>query len=95
MSKYHKEVIELLAAGVDFKAVAVVVARDFPKTFIAAEKASRDPRTARDRYACRIFEQEGKLPAVKYIKQETGWSLLESKKYVEKLESQHNLRRPY
>jgi len=94
VSKYHKQVIDLLAEGVDYKAVAVQIAKDNPLVFIKAEKASRDPRTAFDKYVCRTFEAEGKLPAVKLVKNEKGWSLLESKQYVEKLERLHNLRNP-
>lgn len=96
VTEAYRQVVDLMAAEkLDLKEIAIQVAKTNPKVFL---KAVEDCRMNLPRWqitACRLFEERGKLAAVKHVKDERGMSLMDAKLEVEKLEERFRLKRPH
>ena len=74
---------------VDWKAICLEVAKQDPELFVGCAVGNVK---AWENEACRIFETEGKVAAIKYIRAQTGLGLKEAKEYSERLQEQRGLR---
>ena len=81
---YYKQAIEIVANEPDWKKLCVTIAQNNPKVFCAAAD-SIDPYQALKNQVMAEFVSQGKVPAIKMYRNETGEGLRESKEYVESI----------
>ena len=78
---YYQKAIDIITGEHDWRMICVALAKSNPKALCDA--AGSEPWQVAVR---RILESEGKVPAIKYVRNETGMGLYEAKKAVEGME---------
>ena len=90
----YKKVIDLLEQDIDFKAIAIDLAKKHPKAFAEAanrvgqfaESKREEARQQIDEECRRIWHDKGnKVEAIKHYRTQTGASLKEAKEDIESL----------
>lgn len=77
---YYAKVIGLMAEENDWKRIVVSIAKIHPKAVVNAIEADGWEAGAKE-----LLISEGKIAAIKYCREITGWGLRESKLAVENL----------
>ena len=90
----YKKVIDLTQSDLDWKAIALDLAKNHPAAFVkSANRVDRflkrnlaDERRQLDEECLRIWHEEGnKVGAIKHCRNQTGTSLKEAKEHIESL----------
>lgn len=80
MNYYRKVIEQLQIDGYDWRGIVYKIAAKNPKVVVEAMGVNAWKQEAR-----KIRDNEGKLPAIKYCRAETGMRLKEAKEAVENL----------
>ncbi len=80
MKAYYEQAIDILTQEQDWKSICIAVAKKDPQLFCEAYGKQPWQVTAKA-----INETEGKVPAIKYVRNQTGMGLKEAKEAVEAL----------
>ena len=85
--KYYKTAIELVSVAQDWKKICIQIAKDHPKVFCDATVKINNYNALCywQQEAMHVADTKGKIRAIKYIKQETGMGLKESKEEIERI----------
>ena len=86
----YKEVIGIIVTQPDLEAIAIEIAKSSPKAFVDAAHSLGigDAQLVKNKFnekVRKIDQNEGMIPAIKFVRCEKGFGLIDAKEYVESL----------